>query len=66
METKAKVVSFVLLQLSSLDSTEDLWGAERPSGRSRTALRCSSGFWLNTTIKKEEADDKVFPNSAAQ
>lgn len=41
-----------LLQLSSLDSREDLWGAELPSGHSRTARRCSSGFSLNTMNKK--------------
>lgn len=39
---------FILLQLSSLDSTEGLWGAELLSERSKIAQICSSGFWLNT------------------
>lgn len=41
-----------LLPLSLLESTKVLLGAEQPSGRSRTTLRYSSGFWLNT--KKEQ------------
>lgn len=39
---------FILLQLFSQDSREGLWGAELPSERSKTAQRCSSGFWLST------------------
>lgn len=44
---------FILLQLSSLDSTEGLWGAELLSERSKTAQRCSSGFWLNTVNRNK-------------
>lgn len=37
-------------------------GEEQPFGRSRTAPRCSLGFWLNTTDSRKRRKERVGSN----